>query len=33
MLSLALAGLRARGSRTLLSALGILAASLVVGTA
>ena len=32
MLSLALAGLRARGSRTLLSALGILAASLVVGT-
>ena len=30
--SLALAGLRARGSRTLLSALGILAASLVVGT-
>jgi len=32
MLTLALAGLRARGSRTLLSALGILAASLVVGT-
>jgi ABC-type antimicrobial peptide transport system permease subunit len=32
VLSLALAGLRARGSRTLLSALGILAASLVVGT-
>jgi ABC-type antimicrobial peptide transport system permease subunit len=32
MLSLALAGLRARGPRTLLSALGILAASLVVGT-
>jgi ABC-type antimicrobial peptide transport system permease subunit len=32
MLSLALAGLRARGSRTLLSALGILAASVVVGT-
>ena len=32
MLSLALAGLRARGSRTLLSALGILAAALVVGT-
>ena len=30
--SLALAGLRARGPRTLLSALGILAASLVVGT-
>src|SRR5829696_9382779 len=30
--SLALAGLRARGSRTLLSALGIVAASLVVGT-
>ena len=32
MVTLALAGLRARGSRTLLSALGILAASLVVGT-
>ena len=32
MLSLAIAGLRARGSRTVLSALGILAASLVVGT-
>jgi len=32
MLSLALAGLRARGPRTWLSALGILAASLVVGT-
>jgi len=32
VLSLALAGLRARGSRTLLSALGIVAASLVVGT-
>lgn len=32
MLSLALAGLRARGSRTLLSALGVVAASLVVGT-
>jgi len=32
VLSLAIAGLRARGSRTVLSALGILAASLVVGT-
>ena len=32
MLSTALAGLRARGSRTLLSAAGVLAASLVVGT-
>ena len=32
MIALALAGLRARGSRTLLSALGILAASIVVGT-
>jgi hypothetical protein len=33
MLSLALAGLRARRSRTLLAGLGIIAASLVVGTA
>jgi ABC-type antimicrobial peptide transport system permease subunit len=33
MLSLALAGLRARRGRTLLAALGIVAASLVVGTA
>ena len=32
MLSLTLAGLRARGTRTLLSAAGVLAASLVVGT-
>jgi ABC-type antimicrobial peptide transport system permease subunit len=32
VLSLAIAGLRARGSRTLLSALGIFAAALVVGT-
>ena len=32
MLTLALAGLRARGSRTLISVLGIVAASLVVGT-
>ena len=32
MLSFALAGLRARGMRTLLSAAGVLAASLVVGT-
>jgi ABC-type antimicrobial peptide transport system permease subunit len=32
MIGLALAGLRARGSRTLLSALGILAAAIVVGT-
>ena len=32
MLSFALAGLRARGTRTLLSAAGVLAASLVVGT-
>ena len=33
MISLALAGLRARRSRTVLAALGVLAASLVVGTA
>ncbi len=33
MIALALAGLRARRSRTLLAALGVLAASLVVGTA
>ena len=33
MIALALAGLRARRSRTLLAAAGVLAASLVVGTA
>ena len=33
MLSLAVAGLRARGARTVLAALGVLAASVVVGTA
>ena len=32
MIALALAGLRARRSRTLLAAAGVLAASLVVGT-